>query len=121
MFKLKNIPNFLTSMRILLIPIIIILMEIDEELYRWLSLILYFIACISDFFDGYLARKFEIESNFGRFLDPIADKILIVSVIFVLIAQTKINGLFVYAALIIVLREILVSGLRNFFHTHLKI
>ena len=115
MFKLKNIPNFLTSVRILLIPIIIILMEIDEELYRWLSLILYFIACISDFFDGYLARKFEIESNFGRFLDPIADKILIVSVIFVLIAQTKINGLFVYAALIIVLREILVSGLRNFF------
>ena len=45
-------------------------MEIDEELYRWLSLWLYFIACISDFFDGYLARKFEIESNFGRFLDP---------------------------------------------------
>jgi len=115
MFKLKNIPNFLTLIRILLIPIIILFMEIDEELYRWLSLSLYFIACISDFFDGYLARKFEIESNFGRFLDPIADKILIVSIIFILIAQSKINGLFVYAALIIVIREILVSGLRDFF------
>ena len=51
-------------------------MEIDEELYRWLSLILYFIACISDFFDGYLARKFEIESNFGRFLDQLQIKYL---------------------------------------------
>ena len=115
MFKLKNIPNLLTLIRILLIPVIILFMEIDEELYRWLSLCLYFIACISDFFDGYLARKFEIESNFGRFLDPIADKILIVSIIFILIAQSKINGLFVYAALIIVIREILVSGLRDFF------
>jgi len=115
MFKLKNIPNFLTLIRILLIPVIILFMEIDEELYRWLSLWLYFVACISDFFDGYLARKFEIESNFGRFLDPIADKILIVSIIFILIAQSKINGLFVYAALIIVIREILVSGLRDFF------
>ena len=84
MFKLKNIPNFLTLVRILLIPVIILFMEIDEEFYRWLSLLLYFIACISDFFDGYLARKFEIESNFGRFLDPIADKILIVSIIFIL-------------------------------------
>ena len=115
MFKLKNIPNFLTLIRILLIPVIILFMEIDEALYRWLSLWLYFIACISDFFDGYLARKFEIESNFGRFLDPIADKILIVSIIFILVAQAKINGLFVYAALIIVTREILVSGLRDFF------
>ena len=100
MFKLKNIPNFLTLIRILLIPVIILFMEIDQELYRWLSLWLYFLACISDFFDGYLARKFELESNFGRFLDPIADKILIVSIIFILI---------------IVIREILVSGLRDFF------
>ena len=90
-------------------------MEFDNEFYRWLSLSLYFLACISDFFDGYLARKLEIESNFGRFLDPIADKILIVSIIFILVAQSKINGLFIYPALIIVLREILVSGLRDFF------
>ena len=115
MFKLKNIPNFITFIRIFLIPVIIILMEFDNEFYRWLSLSLYFLACISDFFDGYLARKLEIESNFGRFLDPIADKILIVSIIFILVAQSKINGLFIYPALIIVLREILVSGLRDFF------
>jgi cardiolipin synthase len=115
MIKLKNIPNLLTIIRILLIPVIIIFMEVDNELYRWLALALYTVACLSDFFDGYLARRFELESNFGRFLDPIADKILIVSIIFILIAHGKISGFFIYPALIIVLREILVSGLRDFF------
>ncbi len=115
MFKLKNIPNFLTLIRILLIPVIIVFMEINNFIYSWIALSLYVLACVSDFFDGYLARRFEIESNFGRFLDPIADKILIVSVIFMLVAQEKINGFFIYPALIIVLREILVSGLRDFF------
>ena len=115
MFSLKNIPNFLTILRIVLIPSIVICIEVGNQQYYWIALFLYVTACFSDFFDGYLARKFDIESNFGRFLDPIADKILSVSIIFILIAQSKINGLFVYAALIIVIREILVSGLRDFF------
>lgn len=115
MFKLENIPNILTVLRILIIPVIIIFLELDEEFYNWLALILYIIACLSDFLDGYLARKFELESSFGRFLDPIADKILIVSLIFILISNTIISGIFVYPALIIVIREILVSGLRDFF------
>ena len=114
MFKLKNIPNFLTLIRILLIPVIILFMEIDEELYRWLSLWLYFIACISDFFDGYLARKFEIESNFGRFLDPIADKILVCAALILLVMNGTIKNYEVIAAVIILTREILVSGLREF-------
>ena len=67
------------------------------------------------FFDGYLARKFDIESNFGRFLDPIADKILVVSILIILIANNLIIGVFVYPALVIILREIIVSGLRFFF------
>ena len=115
MFKIENIPNILTLLRILAIPIIILFLEIDNEFYSWVALILYTIACISDFLDGYLARKFEIESSFGRFLDPIADKILVVSVIFILISNEVIYGFFVYPALIIVIREILVSGLRDFF------
>ena len=115
MFKLANIPNILTLLRILIIPVIIIFLEIGNEFYNWLSLLLYIIACISDFFDGYLARKFELESSFGRFLDPIADKILIVSVIFILVSNPIITGFFVYPALVIVIREILVSGLRDFF------
>ncbi len=115
MFKIANIPNLLTLLRILIIPVIIVLLEIDDVFYRWMALVLYSLACISDFLDGYLARKFELESSFGRFLDPIADKILVVSVIFILISNTVIYGIFIYPALIIVIREILVSGLRDFF------
>ena len=115
MFKLENIPNILTLLRILVIPIIIVFLEIGNHFYSWLALLLYAIACISDFLDGYLARKFELESSFGRFLDPIADKILVVSVIFILVSNNIIVGVFVYPALIIVIREILVSGLRDFF------
>ena len=80
-----------------------------------MALGLYALACISDFLDGYLARRFELESSFGRFLDPIADKILVVSVIFILVSNNVIKGIFIYPALIIVIREILVSGLRDFF------
>ena len=87
MFKIANIPNILTLLRILIIPIILVFLEIDNEFYRWLALLLYIIACLSDFLDGYLARKFELESSFGRFLDPVADKILVVSVIFILISN----------------------------------
>ena len=115
MFNLKNIPNLLTILRIVLIPTIIICIEIGSEKYFWIALFLYVTACFSDFFDGYLARKFDIESNFGRFLDPIADKILVVSVIVILIANSLIKGVFVYPALVIILREIIVSGLRDFF------
>ena len=115
MFKIANIPNILTLLRILIIPVILIFLEIDNQFYKWLALALYVVACISDFLDGYLARKYEIESSFGRFLDPIADKILVVSVIFILVSKTVINGFFVYPALVIVIREILVSGLRDFF------
>ena len=115
MFNLKNIPNFLTILRIVLIPSIIICTEIGNEKYYWIALFLYIAACFSDFLDGYLARKFDIESNFGRFLDPIADKILVVSILIILIANHLIVGVFVYPALIIILREIIVSGLRDFF------
>ena len=114
MFRLKNIPNFLTILRILLIPSIILCIEINTEIS--LDCInLYITACFSDFFDGYFARKFDFESNFGKFLDPIADKILVVSVIIILIANSQISAVFVYPALVIILREIIVSGLRDFF------
>ena len=115
MFSLKNIPNFLTILRIVLIPSIVICIEVGNQQYYWIALFLYVTACFSDFFDGYLARKFDIESNFGRFLDPIADKILVVSILIILIANHLIVGAFVYPALVIILREIIVSGLRDFF------
>ena len=64
MFKISNIPNFLTILRILLIPGIIVCIEINEHFYSWIGLIFYIIACFSDFLDGFIARKFDFESNF---------------------------------------------------------
>ena len=95
----------------LVYPIVISILEQNYNL----TLFFFFLAGISDFLDGYLARKFDIESNFGRFLDPIADKILVVSILIILIANHLIVGVFVYPALVIILREIIVSGLRDFF------
>ena len=115
LFKLNNVPNFLTILRILLIPGIIICIELDQPKYSWLALSFYIFACFSDFLDGYIARKYDIESNFGKFLDPIADKILIVALLIILLDSDKISGVFVYPTLVIILREVIVSGLRDFF------
>tara|TARA_B100000989_G_scaffold232502_1_gene179292 strand:+ start:119 stop:679 length:561 start_codon:yes stop_codon:yes gene_type:complete len=113
--NLKRIPNYLTIFRVLCIPVIILNIIPQSFFFNWVAVILYIVACISDFLDGYLARKLKVESKLGKFLDPIADKILIISVIFILVAIGKINGFFVYPALIIIIREVLVSGLREFF------
>jgi len=113
--NLERLPNYLTIFRVLCIPIIIINIIPQSFFFNWVAVLLYIIACISDFLDGYLARKFKVESKLGKFLDPIADKILIISVLFILVAIGKINGFFVYPALIIIIREVLVSGLREFF------
>ena len=94
LFKLNNIPNFLTILRILLIPGIIICIELDQPKYSWLALSFYIFACFSDFLDGYIARKYDIESNFGKFLDPIADKILIVALLIILLDSDKISRSF---------------------------
>ena len=113
MFKKENIPNILTLLRILIIPIIIIFLEIDTKFYSWLALVLYIIACLSDFLDGYLARKFELESSFGRFLDPVADKILVV---FILIGLSVNLYSYLMAAMssLIISREIGVAALRDY-------
>ena len=115
MFKISNIPNFLTILRIILIPGIIVCIEINEHFYSWIGLIFYILACFSDFLDGFIARKYDFESNFGRFLDPIADKILVVALLIILLENGKISGFFVYPTLVIILREVIVSGLRDFF------
>ena len=113
--KLSNLPNFLTLFRVISIPVIIIAIIPQTFLSNWIAVSLYILACISDFLDGYLARKLKLETKLGKFLDPIADKVLVISVIFILVAIDKISGFFIYPALIIIIREILVSGLREFF------
>ena len=111
--KLSDIPNILTLFRILSIPIIILCLLPQTLFFNWIALIFYALACITDFFDGFLARKLSVESTFGKFFDPIADKILVISVIFILVVVNKIDGFLIYPSLIIIIREVLVSGLRE--------
>ena len=113
--KFSNLPNYLTLFRVISIPIIIIAIIPQTYLSNWIAVSLYIVACISDFLDGYFARKLKLETKLGKFLDPIADKVLVISIIFILVAIDKISGFFIYPALIIIVREILVSGLREFF------
>ena len=112
-----NLPNVLTLSRILVILPIVFFFWFDGGWPRWATLGLYAAACITDFFDGYLARARGEISRFGRFLDPVADKLLIASVILMLCAFDRISGLAILAAVVILCREILVSGLREFLAT----
>lgn len=109
-----NLSNILTLIRILVIPIILFLIYMKGPLSGWIAFILFSLAGISDYFDGYLARIRKEISSFGTFLDPIADKLLVASVILILTSKGIIDGLETIPALIILLREIAVSGLREF-------
>ncbi len=111
---MTNLPNILTMSRIAAIPLIVGFMYLGSALWSWLALILFALACITDFFDGYIARRMEKVSALGRFLDPIADKLLVAAIILVLVATHHIAGWATLAALIILCREIMVSGLREF-------
>lgn len=108
---LKQIPNILTFSRIILIPLILFAYFIGGKYGYIISSVLFMIACITDFFDGYLARTYSIQSKLGKFLDPIADKLLVGSVIVILVYYKKADLL---PSIAIILREILVSGLREF-------
>ncbi|MDX9861369.1 MAG: CDP-diacylglycerol--glycerol-3-phosphate 3-phosphatidyltransferase [Rhodospirillales bacterium] len=110
----NNLPNLLTISRILAIGLIVALLLVDPPLGSWLALAAYTYACITDFFDGYLARALHQQSALGRFLDPIADKLLVSAVLLMLVAEDRIAGPTVLPAMVILCREILVSGLREF-------
>lgn len=116
-----SLPNLLTMSRILAVPILVFLLWHPNWFDYAVTFVLYCIVGITDYFDGYLARAKGTVSRLGIFLDPIADKIMVASVIVMLIftrsqegGEPMINGLHVIAALIILLREIAVSGLREF-------
>jgi len=111
---LKSLPNLLTLSRILAIPLIIGTFYVDGPAARWVACFLFVAAAITDFFDGYVARKRNIVSSLGRFLDPIADKLLVAAVLLMLTAFHRVSTLSVLPALVILLREILVSGLREY-------
>ncbi len=111
---LSSLPNLLTLSRIFAVPLLVILMW-GREPWEWLVAFgLYCIAGLTDYLDGYLARAQGTVSKLGVFLDPIADKIMVAAVIVMLIHSGTIHGLATVAALIILLREIFVSGLREY-------
>ena len=109
-----NIANILTLSRISVIPIIVICIYLKNPIYGWTAFILFCVASITDYFDGYLARTRNEVSNLGIFLDPIADKLLVAAVILILTSKEVIADWETIPALIILLREIAVSGLREY-------
>ena len=111
---LTSLPNLLTLSRIVVIPIIIGLFFVREHWAAWTACVLFAAAAITDYIDGYLARSWSQVSLVGKFLDPIADKLLVAAVLFMLVAVDKLNGISVLPAVVILLREVLVSGLREF-------
>lgn len=112
---LTSLPNILTLSRIFAVPILVALLWYPGwQLGYLLAFALYCLMGITDYFDGYLARAQGTASKLGVFLDPIADKIMVAAVIIMLVATHDIAGWHVIAAIIILLREIAVSGLREF-------
>jgi len=109
-----NLPNILTLIRIALIPVISVLLFLPFGWAPWAALVLYTLACVTDWLDGYIARKYEITSAFGRFLDPIADKLLIAILLLVFAAMDRLDGWWIIPAGIIMFREVLIAGLREF-------
>ena len=110
---LKQVPNILTVSRVLIIPVVILIMSFDQYsvLSSRIAAGIFIYACITDFLDGFLARLLKARSPFGKALDPIADKLLIASIMIILVHQKKAD---LFPAIAIVCREILVSGLREF-------
>ncbi len=110
-----TIPNILTYGRVVAVPVVVACMFWpDEPVMRWIAFGVFALAAITDFFDGYLARIWEQQSSLGRMLDPIADKLLVAASLMMLVANHTIAGWSSWAAIIILCREILVSGLREF-------
>ena len=111
---LTDLPNLLTLSRIAAIPVLVVLVALRTPLADFLACIVFSAAAITDYFDGYLARGRRQISDLGRMLDPIADKLLVGATIVLLAGQDRLSAWGLYPALVILLREILVSGLREY-------
>ena len=110
-----SLPNLLTYGRVAAVPVVAaLLMWPEEDWARWTALGVFSVAAITDFFDGYLARVWSQQSSLGQMLDPIADKLLVAATLLVVVADQTLSGWTIWAAIIILCREILVSGLREY-------
>jgi cardiolipin synthase len=114
-FSIKAIPNWMTIIRILMAPLIAVLIWIDRPDFGYaFALYIYTAASVTDFIDGYMARRLNVVSPFGEMLDPIADKMLIACALLALAHVTTVGWVFMVPALVIIIREFMISGLREF-------
>ena len=111
---LTDLPNVLTLSRIAAIPLLVVLVAISTPAADLAACIVFSIAAITDYFDGKLARSRRQQSDLGRMLDPIADKLLVGAALMMLVGHNRLSEFGLYPAIVIMLREILVSGLREY-------
>jgi cardiolipin synthase len=112
---LTSLPNLLTLSRILAIPIVVASFYVPGDYARWFACVLFSAAAVTDWLDGHMARRWSQQSELGRFLDPIADKLLVAATLFMLVARGRLSAEWaLLPALVILCREILVSGLREY-------
>jgi cardiolipin synthase (CMP-forming) len=111
---LTDLPNVLTFSRIAAIPLLVVLVAINTPTDDLAACIIFSVAAVTDYFDGKLARARRQQSDLGRMLDPIADKLLVGAVLMMLVGQNRLSAPGLYPAIVIMLREILVSGLREY-------
>ncbi|AHF01259.1 CDP-diacylglycerol--glycerol-3-phosphate 3-phosphatidyltransferase [Thiomicrospira aerophila AL3] len=110
--KLQDLPMSITWLRVALIPLFILIYYLPFETARFVAMLVFVIAALTDWLDGYLARRLDATSKFGAFLDPVADK-LIVAVALVMVAVEYQDLLITLAAIVIIMREVAVSALRE--------
>ena len=109
-----NIPNALTVARIFAVPLLIAVFYLPAPAAHWAAMAVFVVASVTDWVDGYLARRWKQQSDFGKVLDPIADKLLVAAALFMLAAFDRLSIASIVASIAILGREILVSGLREF-------
>lgn len=109
-----NTPNLLSAFRIAAIPLLTVFFYIGGPVATWINVVIFFLACVSDYLDGEIARSTGQTTVFGKFLDSSADKILIGGALMLLVAFDRLTGIWIVPALIIFIRELVVAGLREF-------
>lgn len=105
-----NLPNKLTMFRVILIPFFVLFMLVDiTSADKWIALAIFIIASLTDLLDGKIARKYNLVTNFGKFMDPLADKLLVCSALICLVAMDRIPA---WMVIVIIAREFIISGFR---------
>ena len=105
-----NLPNKLTMFRVILIPFFVVFLLVDiTPVDKWIALAVFIIASLTDMLDGKIARKYNLVTNFGKFMDPLADKLLVCSALVCLVAVDRIPA---WMVIVIIAREFIISGFR---------